>query len=499
MRITAILLVLVGLVAGGAAFYSKFIGGEPTSNYRIAEVRRGDLVITVNATGTLEPEEAVDVGAQVNGPILKLGDDPRGETDPAFKGKHIDYTTPVEEGTVLAIIDPAVYQAQFDQADAELQHAKADLGQLMAKRNQAEADWKRAQTLKNIKLQNLSPTGTNMGAGGEPIKAISDSDYDLARANFEVAKANVDVGQATVVQAEAAQKLAKTNLGYTIIASPVKGTILARRVDIGQTVVATFSAQSLFLIAKDLSRLQIWASVNEADIGRIHLGMPVTFQVEAFPDENFHGTVEQIRLNAQSLQNVVIYTVVVTADNSNLKLLPYLTTDPVKFEVERHNDILLVPNAALRWQPRPEQIVPELRDSAKSGPSEGDAQSEKDAPPSTAEKSDNSVGKAAPGAEKGTAKGEGKPRRSRSHDERATLWVKDGNFVRPIDVRKGSNDDTDTEVKGDNLQEGMEVVVGEIRATADTAEENNPFAPRFFRGNRPGAPGGQKGAPKGAK
>jgi HlyD family secretion protein len=239
--------------------------------------------------------------------------------------------------------------------------------------------------------------------------------------------------------------------------------------------------------------------VNEADIGRIHLGMPVTFQVEAFPDENFHGTVEQIRLNAQSLQNVVIYTVVVTADNSNLKLLPYLTTDPVKFEVERHNDILLVPNAALRWQPRPEQIVPELRDSAKSGPSEGDAQSEKDAPPSTAEKSDNSVGKAAPGAEKGTAKGEGKPRRSRSHDERATLWVKDGNFVRPIDVRKGSNDDTDTEVKGDNLQEGMEVVVGEIRATADTAEENNPFAPRFFRGNRPGAPGGQKGAPKGAK
>ncbi len=149
MRITAILLVLVGLVAGGAAFYSKFIGGEPTTNFRTAEVHRGDLVITVNATGTLEPEEVVDIGAQVVGPVLQLGDDPRAATDPAFKGKHIDYGSPVEEGTVLAIIDPRTYQATYDQNNAALEKSKADLNQMIAKRDQAEADWKRTNAEKH--------------------------------------------------------------------------------------------------------------------------------------------------------------------------------------------------------------------------------------------------------------------------------------------------------------------------------------------------------------
>jgi HlyD family secretion protein len=500
MRIITSLVILVGIIGGGAAIYSKFVGGETTYNYRTAQVRRGDLAITVNATGTLEPEVSVDIGAQVSGPILKLGDDPRGETDPAFKGKRIDYTTPVEEGTVLAIIDPATYQAQYDQASASLQNAQANLGQLKAKRTQAEADWNRAQLLKNIKLPNLSPTGTRLGGSGmEPIKAISDSDYDLAVSNYEVAKANVDVGVAQVVQAEAQEKLARANLGYTKIVSPIKGTILARRVDVGQTVVGTFNAQSLFLIAKDLSRLQVWSSVNEADIGRIHLGMPVTYQVEAFPGEQFHGTVEQIRLNAQQTQNVVLYTVVVAAPNPDLKLLPYLTADPVKFEVDRHENILLVPNAALRWQPKPDQIAPDARDAPKSDDSSGDAQPEtasaekadaakadSKADSATAEKSDSDQSKA-------PAKGEGK--KHRKETQRATLWIKDGNFVRPIEVRRGLNDDQETEVSGDALQDGMEIVTGENRAVDQSAEETNPFAPRFFRNNRPGQGGlgGQKG------
>jgi HlyD family secretion protein len=497
MRITAILLVLVGLVAGGAAVYTRFLAAETTVNYRTAEVKRGDLVITVNATGTLEPEEVVDIGAQIVGPVLSLGDDPRGATDPAFKSKHIDYGSPVEEGTVLATIDPRTYQATYNQDEAALQKSKADLGELIAKRDQALADWNRAQTLKNIKRPNLSPTGSRLDANGaEPIKAISDSDYDQAKANYEVAVANVEVGKAAIVQAKAALDSADVNLGYTKIVSPVKGTIVARRVDIGQTVVATFSAQSLFLIAKDLSRLQVWASVNEADIGRIRLGMLVSFQVEAFPDETFQGTVEQIRLNATSLQNVVIYTVVVAADNSNLKLLPYLTTDPVKFEVEKHSDVLLVPNAALRWQPKPNQIAPDARDSAKTDADNNDNSDEKASAPSPgAEKSDSRAGKTAIGETSDAAKaakGEIKTRRSNSREQHAVLWVKDGNFVRPVTVRKGANDDQETEVSGDDLHEGMEVVMGEIRATDETAEETNPFAPRFFRGNRPGQ-GGQKG------
>ncbi|HZZ26380.1 MAG TPA: efflux RND transporter periplasmic adaptor subunit [Pirellulales bacterium] len=555
MRIIASILVLVGLIAGGAAIYSKFIGSEPTANFRTAEITRGNLIITVNATGTLEPEEVVDVGAQIVGPVLTLGDDPRGisdatlrpksiDYDPAFKGKHIDYGSPVDQGTVLALIDPAVYEAQYQQADANLLRSQADLGELKAKLNQAEADWKRAQVLKNIKLPNLSPTGSKLdAAGAEPIKAISDSDYDLAKANYEVAKSNVDVGEATIKQASEAKKLAEVNLGYTKIASPVKGTIVARRVDIGQTVVATFSAQSLFLIAKDLSKLQIWSSVNEADIGRIHLGMPVSFQVEAFPDEPFHGTVSQIRLNAQSNQNVVTYTVVIDADNSNLKLLPYLTTDPVKFEVERHDDALLVPNAALRWNPRLEQIAPEFRDSFKTAgggkdtDQPGNESSEK-GEKSGAATADKSLGAAAPvakdeakpgdeaaktddaapsddstpksggaiPAEKNTAKadssskkGAGHGHHGKAHTEHGILWVKDGNYVRPIEVHKGDSDDQDTEVSGDGVQAGLEVVVGEIHAQDQTGE-TNPFAPQFFRGNRGGQKGGgAQGGGKGAK
>jgi HlyD family secretion protein len=513
MRITAILLVMVGIVAGGAAFYTKFIGAEPAANYRTAEVKRGDLVITVNATGTLEPEEVVDVGAQIVGPVLKLGDDPRTATDPAFKGKHIDYGSPVDEGTVLAIIDPATYQATYDQAAATLQKSQADLGELNAKRDQAESDWKRAQTLRNIKLPNLSPTGSRLDASAmEPIKAIADSDYDQAKANYEVAVANVEVGKATIIQNEDALKLANVNLGYTKIVSPVKGTIVARRVDIGQTVVATFSAQSLFLIAKDLSKLQIWSSVNEADIGRIHLGMPVTFQVEAFPDDAFHGAVSQIRLNAQSNQNVVTYTVVVDIDNSDLKLLPYLTTDPVKFEVESHKNVLLVPNAALRWQPRLDQVAPDARDALKSGSAPtASASAEK----STTEKSpsddkSDSAGaeaagkstpnqpKAASDQAKSASKAEHKGRRAKYLEDHGFLWVKDGNFVRPLEVRKGASDDQFTEVTADNLQEGTEVVMGEIHA-AEQQGETNPFAPQFFRGNRPGGgQGGGKGD-KGAK
>ncbi len=314
-----------------------------------------------------------------------------------------------------------------------------------------------------------------------------------------MAKANVEVDKAAVLQAQAQLNSADVSLGYTKITSPVKGTIVARRVDIGQTVVATFSAQSLFLIAKDLTRLQVWASINEADIGRIHLGMPVTFQVEAFPDDTFHGTVGQIRLNAQSNQNVVTYTVVVDTDNSDMKLLPYLTTDPVKFEVERHTGVLLVPNAALRWQPRPEQIAPDVREGEKSAESDKDGQEEKPAAPPEAEKSDSNAGKAAAGETKADGKGEGSGKgerghRAKSRGEHGTLWVKDGNYVRPIEVRKGASDDQDSEVSGDGLEDGMQVVIGEVHAADQMADETNPFAPRFFRGRKGGSAASGKGA-----
>ena len=175
-----------------------------------------------------------------------------------------------------------------------------------------------------------------------------------------MAKANVGVDEAAIKQAQATLKQSQINLGYCKIKSPVKGTIVDRRVNVGQTVVSSLSASSLFLLAKDLTRIQVWASVNEADIGRIHPGVKVHFTVDAYPNEIFDGEVLQIRLNATMTQNVVTYTVVVTTENKEMKLLPYMTAS-LQFEIERHENVLKVPNAALRWKPRPKQIAPDIR------------------------------------------------------------------------------------------------------------------------------------------
>ncbi len=175
-----------------------------------------------------------------------------------------------------------------------------------------------------------------------------------------MAKATVGVEEAAIKQTQASLRQAQINLGYCDIKSPVKGTIVDRRVNVGQTVVSSLSASSLFLLAKDLSRIQVWASVNEADIGRIHPSLKVHFTVDAYPNETFVGEVQQVRLNATMTQNVVTYTVVVTTENKDMKLLPYMTAS-LKFEIERHEDVLKVPNAALRWKPRPKQIAPDIR------------------------------------------------------------------------------------------------------------------------------------------
>ena len=268
------------------------------------------------------------------------------------------------------------------------------------------------------------------------------------------------MGEATIKQNEAALSLAKQNLSYTTIKSPVEGVIVDRRVNIGQTVVASLNAPSMFLIAKDLSKMQVWASVNEADIGRIlnRKEMPVRFTVDAYPGEIFQGKVIQVRYNAQMTQNVVTYTVVVGFDNSNKKLIPYLTAN-LQFEAEEHKNVLLVPNAAVRWKPRPEQVVPELRE--KIAPTLASRPGDKD--PKTT--SDAKSAKLA-----------------NDRVDRGRLWVKDGKFVRPVDIQIGSSDGTQTEVSGDEVKEGMKVVTGELRSTdlAD-GDTTNPFAPKLFR------------------
>jgi HlyD family secretion protein len=427
MKTVFAILVLIGVAGGGAAYYAKHVASDPATSFRTVAIKRGELLSTTGATGTVQPEEVVDVGAQVMGLILEFGPDPR---DPA---KLIDYGSVVKKGALLAKIDPTPYKAALEQAEATLQKSEADQLQLEAKSRQAAREWKRAKSLL-------------------PQKAIADTDYDTDLANYEVAKANVASGMATIRQNRASVDTANINLGYCTIKSPVRGTIIDRRVNIGQTVVASLNAPSLFLIAKDLTKMQVWASVNEADIGHIRMDMPVRFTVDAYQGQTFRGKVTQIRMNATMTQNVVTYTVVVTTDNSNGKLLPYLTAN-VQFEMDQRSDVLLVPNAALRWKPQASQIDPVVSKTAISA----DATNTQD---------------------------------------RGCLWVEaNGGFVRPLEVVVGVSDGTMTEISGSGVKEGTQVIVGEEgqgdtesqdnETAADGDKTSNPFLPKPPKGSRP--------------
>ncbi|OGR28862.1 MAG: RND transporter [Desulfobacca sp. RBG_16_60_12] len=434
------IIAVVAVVAALALMGYLLRGCGKSAGFKTVQVKRGDLKATISATGTVEPEEVVDVGAQVAGRIVAFGKDKNGQ--------EVDYGSVVEAGTVLARIDDALYvadvnsaKAQLAQAKAAVQKAQADLGQMQAKLFQTERDWERARKL-------------------GPSDALSQTDYDASRSAFEVAKANLAVGKAAVVQAqgsvsqaEATLQRAQQNLSYCTITSPVKGVIIDRRVNIGQTVVSSLNAPSLFLIAKDLNRLQVWVSVNEADIGRIQPGQPVSFTVDAHPGDVFPGEVGKIRLNATMTQNVVTYTVEVDTDNSGGKLFPYLTAN-VTFIVSERKDVLLVPNAALRWTPTLSQVVGEFRRSPKKAQgSETPAQVK---PAAKAGKQEKALG---------------------------LVWVPQGALVRPVQVTLGLSDGSLTEVESPELKEGTLLVVGEMesRQAGETAPGGSPFTPQIFK------------------
>ncbi|HWD19879.1 MAG TPA: efflux RND transporter periplasmic adaptor subunit [Verrucomicrobiae bacterium] len=436
LRATISIIVVVAGV-GGVALWRSRAAHVHQADFREAEVRRGDLVLTIAATGTVEPEETVDVGAQVAGRVDSFGKDKN--------GKAIDYGSIVDEGMVLAKIDDSLYaadvalaKAQVDQDKAGVGRAQADLEQQKAKLAQAEADWNRAQKL-------------------GPSEALAPTAYDSYQANDAIAKANVALSQASLEQAKAAAVQAQATLdrqlqtlGYCTIISPVKGVIIDRRVNIGQTVVSSLNAPSLFLIAKDLTRMQVWVSVNEADIGSIHPGQPVSFTCDAFPNDEFQGTVGKVRLNATMTQNVVTYTVEVNTDNSSGRLLPYLTATARFLTDERHN-VRLVPNAALRWRPPPDVIDPAVRETMATNTA----------------RSHGGAGR------KGTTTG--------------TVWVEDGEFAKPIQVTVGLTDGTESEIESADLPESARVIVGQhVESMAASDPDSNPFAPKNpFRRRRP--------------
>ena len=437
-----IVLILLVIVLGAAGYLFWQSRGSAKASYQFAEVKRGPLMATVGATGTTEPQDVVDIGAQVPGLIIAIGPDAKTQS------KRIDWGSEVEgpllgstgqvvkPGTLLAQIDPALYEAQKRSAEAAVAAAEADLKQKQAQLGQATADWGRAQKL--------------YSTGG-----IQQAEYDQLKAAFEVAVANVGVSQAQIGVQKANLKTAETNLNYTTIRAPVKGVVVDRRVNVGQTVVASLSAPSLFLIAKDLSRMEVWSTVNEVDVGKIKVGQDVTFTVDAFPGRVWPGKVVPqghlaTRLNATMTQNVVTYTVVVSVDNKDRILYPYLTTN-LSFVVADEKDVLLVPNAALRRQPPRAEIAPDVRSAyyklkgKKRSPTDPDAQ------------------------------------------DHGFLWVKgnDG-LLRYIEVRTGWSDTVNTEIlkvlNGGELPEHTQVIVGEGKAESHTGADSNPFTPKIFKG-----------------
>ncbi len=418
------MIVLLALLGGAGAWRWRARNGAALT-FTTAAVKRGDLTATISATGTIEPVEVVDVGAQVAGRIRSLGAD--------RDGKPVDYGSVVEEGALLAKIDESVYAADLSVARARELSANANLEQMSARLEEAAAEWKRSQELFANRL-------------------IAQMDYDTAKANYEVAKANVSVAKSGIAQAQADLEKAQRNLEFCTIKSPVSGVIIDRRVNIGQTVVASLNAPSLFLIARDLTRMQIWAAVNEADVGRIKPGAPVTFTVDAFPGREFQGTVGKVRLNATMTQNVVLYTVEINIDNPDKLLLPYLTAS-VRFVLSRETNALLVPNAAFRWTPSSlAQIAPDARPSGLNDPPAGD-------PP-----------------------GDGQPPKPATGPKaaRRTLWLKDGEFVRSVEVTAGTSDGAKTVIAAEELREGQEIVTGETAASAQS-DVKNPFLPKVIR------------------
>jgi HlyD family secretion protein len=406
-------IVLAVVAASGAAAYSplrSYWNNRHRPKYRQAEVTRGTIVAVVNSTGPVTPVKSVLVGAFVSGPIEKL---------------HVDYNDVVTAGQLLAEIDPRLYQANVDRDKALLATRRAELKRAEALLQQAANDLARVKKLRH-KDPNL----------------ISETEMDQFEFNHKSLEAQRDVAQTSVESAEANLKNSQANLDYTMIRSPVEGTIIARKVNEGQTLAATFQVPELFVVAPDLkSEIRIIAAVDEADIGLVSEAqrrkLPVWFTVDAHKNDLFEGTIFQVRWDSAIEQNVVTYPVVVSAPNPDLKLLPGMTAS-LSFQVDEAADVLRIPNAALRFYPQREHVRPEDRYllDGDEGPAPADA-------------SASSITRSA------TDKFESRRVRNRRH-----VWIADGHQLRAVEVITGISDSRYAQLVSGELSEGQQLVTG---------------------------------------
>ena len=312
----ALVLAAVALVVAGLWWWSKRDAAAAEGQYRTARVERGDIRVAISSTGTLSAISTVTVGSQISGQVTEV---------------RVDFNSPVKKGEVLARIDPSTFEAQIAQGSAQIAAAQASLRQAQAALVNADLDYRR-----------------KAGLGNEQL--VAKADVDLARAARDQAQAQVNSAQAQIRQQTAATQGTQLNLERTVIRSPVDGVVLTRTIEPGQTVAASLQAPELFTIAEDLAKMKIELAVDESDIGQVKQGQAVSFTADAFPDRQFRGVVDQVRLSATTTNNVVTYPVVVTVDNSDGTLLPGLTVN-AEIEVSKRSNVLKVANAALRYKP----------------------------------------------------------------------------------------------------------------------------------------------------
>ncbi len=520
------IIVVLAAAAGGAGYY--FWGrGAKAEEYVTAKIERGNVRNTVSATGTLQAVTTVQVGSQVSGIISAL---------------YVDFNSVVKKGQLVAQLDPSIFQAQVAQQRANVEQARANLADaqarlvsaevaienqragvssavanleaLKAQRDDAKSNLQRQESLASSGLVNqreldiartsVQSAEARYNQAAAQLAQARATEQQAARAGLAQAQAAIKQAQAQIQQTSAALRLAEVNLSHTTIHSPIDGVVVSRNVDVGQTVAASLQAPTLFTIANDLTQMQVIANIDQADIGVINSSNRVGFTVDAFPGQTFNGKISQIRLNPQNVQNVVTYNVVIDVENPELKLKPGMTANLTMTIAERNN-VLKVPNAALRFRPaditqeklremirgdRPEQPAASP-DAAQQQPAEkapaAQANGERRRDPGSADRpagsrpDRNNAGGGAPAGMQTAAVVQG---------QRRIVWVLGPDKKpQPRRIRLGITDGVSSEITEGDLKEGDVIIVAQ-NITGD-ARPTTSRPPGF--GGAPGGPGGGGG------
>jgi HlyD family secretion protein len=410
-----VLVAVVLVVAAGAFWLLRSGDSKGKLQFETAKIEKGRIVAKVTASGVLSALVTVQVGSQVSGRVASL---------------MADFNSPVKKGQLIAKIDPQLFQAQVDQAKANLVAAE---GNLVKYKVQAADARRTAQRQKDLAARKLN----------------AQADVDTAIAAADAADAQVTAGEGAVAQTRAALQSAQVNLAYTDIISPTSGVVISRNVDVGQTVAASLQAPTIFVIAEDLEKMQVDTSVAEADVGRLRAGMQASFTVDAYPGEVFRGKVRQIRNASQTVQNVVTYDAVIDVDNPELKLRPGMTAN-VTFVYAEKDDVIRIPNSALRFRPPP-SMLGDGKGAAGPTAATGSAQGS----PSAGGSRPSGGGPGGPGGG-GARRGEFTHQRS--------VWVLNGEKPGQVKVKTGISDGSYTEMLEGDLQAGQLVITDALGA-----------------------------------